>query len=446
MNMNNITPLVFIKKLDHDVLGNLNMLTTIFSNVIALKPKDIEAEEVAGLKWLEFSWDTGKVSALNNGIKYIQTPYLLRLDGCEYIDVDEIMKLKLHSGDKYLIHAQITCRIKENLYPKKYLQPRIIPVQEGAFKGFWLPDVEESFDGFNWKENDLIIHIERNTDLIDKKNIESESAMAVQTRQANFWDAVALADKGDIKKSENKFRKLIQKPSNFAAQHLAELNGLAYVLKELKDWEGSANYAKKSMALEKRQKAPYLLLFEMYFAYGRWEKANECLKKYAQNIDRDIHSATDVFLDVPDLHYLFAECAYKMHHFEQAFDHYQKYYKLKNGDVSEEILEKLFIYSIDLNDYENSIRYFYKLFENNLFELRNEVKKVKLYEALSLFMDNGWYDFVCKIYEELHTHRPDDDKILQGWIAALVRAKKIDKAQSLLPFINRRNKKAASRA
>lgn len=446
MNIDNITPLVYIQTLDTEVLGNLDTLHTIFSNVIALKPKDAESKEVPGIKWVEFRRDAGKVSALNEGIEHIHTPYLLHLDGCEQIDVDEIMKLNLKPADKCLIRAQITCRVKENLHPKKYLQPRIIPVRKGAFKGFGLPDVEESFGLYNWNESDITIHITRDTDIIDKKNIEKESALAVKTRQANFWNAVALADGGDFKESEKKFRELLQKPGKFAHQHLAELNGLAYVLKELKEWEGSANYAKKSMAVEERQKTPYLLLFEMYFTYSRWDKAYECLKQYAQNIDGDIHSATDVFLDVPDLHYLLAECAFKMHHFEQAFKHYQKYYKLKNGNVDEEILEKLFIYSIDLKDYENSVRYFYKLFENNLFDLKDEVKEVKFFESLSLFMDNGWHDFVCEIYEELHSHHPDDHRVLQGWIAALVRANKIDKAQSLIPFIKRKNKKPARTA
>jgi len=446
MDITNITPLVYIKTFDKDVLSNLYSLNAIFSNVIALKPKDTEYVEITGIQWIEYIRDDGKVSALNNGIEQIHTPYLLYLDGCERINSEEIEELRFESGTKSLVHAQITCRVKENSNPKKYVQPRIIPVQEGAFKGFWLPDVEESFDKFKWKENDLIIHIERNTDLIDKKNIENESALAIQTRQAVFWGAVALADKGEFAESEKKFRALIQKPSNFTTQHLAELNGLAYVLKELKEWKLSANYAKKSMALEERQKAPYLLLFEMYFAFGRWEKAYQCLEKYAQHIHGDIYSATDVFLDTPDFHYLLAECAFKMHHFEQAFDHYQKYYKLMNGNVKKEILEKLFIYSIDLKDYENSVRYFYKLFSNNLFELNDEVQEVKLFESLSLFMDNGWHDFVCQIYEELHNSHPDDNRILQGWIAVLVRAKKLDKAKSLLPFSNRRNKKAVSSA
>jgi hypothetical protein len=56
----------------------------------------------------------------------------------------------------------------------------------------------------------------------------------------------------------------------------------------------------------------------------------------------------------------------------------------------------------------------------------------RLLESLSLFMDNGWYDFVCGIYEQLVNHNPEDNELLNGWITTLLKNKQIDKAQELI--------------
>ena len=146
----------------------------------------------------------------------------------------------------------------------------------------------------------------------------------------------------------------------------------------------------------------------------------------------------DVFFPVVECHFLMAEAKSRLGEFETAFYHYEQFYHLNNGEVTNSVLERLFIYSIELNDYEKSVFYFNEMFGEEINEQAAEDMPIKMLESLSLFNKKGWYDFVGSVYEQLRNYDPTNKKLLHSWVATLVKANKLEEAQSLIGFMKKK--------
>jgi tetratricopeptide (TPR) repeat protein len=159
---------------------------------------------------------------------------------------------------------------------------------------------------------------------------------------------------------------------------------------------------------------------------------------YLEYHDKKTRTNYDVHLKKDECHYLIAEAAFRDGDYQQAFKHYEQYYVLNDGKIDREILKKLFIYSIELSDYDNSVQYFMDMFGDYIPDLLSAENYKLMQDALSLFIEKGWIELPCDIYEQLYEHNPDDEKILHHWVAALIKAKKVKKAQRLLAIARKK--------
>jgi len=440
MKSHEITPVIYTEILTRELFSQITEVRSFFENPIVLVPRETDVVECGNeINWITYNIDDGKSAALNRAVKNTRTPYLFYLEHGEWLAWEEILNLNLNKNEAAAF--QIEFRMKERQVVKKYVQPRLFPVPSGnLFEGFVIPDTEAAAVRNNWNMVRKPVYVQRNCDLIMPSVINSEAGAQTNTRQSLFWQANLKSEQGEYEAAEHIYRKLTKNPSPFEFQRLAELNGLANALAELKRFPEAIKAAQKSLDCSVNQKAPYLTLFEIHFVKGNYSSAYENMHRYLEIVDNDIQCTCDIYLPVSESHLLMAESCFKLGEYPKAFFHYEKYYKLVNGNVDERILEKLFIYSIELKDYENSVKYFYNLFEDHMLHLHDESRTAKMFESLSLFMDNGWHEFVCDFYEQLNSYKSNNDRLMQGWIAALVKANKIDKAQSLVPFAKKKRK------
>ena len=122
---------------------------------------------------------------------------------------------------------------------------------------------------------------------------------------------------------------------------------------------------------------------------------------------------------------------------------YEQFYILNKGNVASTVLERLFIYSIELNNFDKSVGFFNDMFGEYLEEEQKlDEVPVKMFESLSLFNKKGWFDFVSQVYEQLRSYDPSNKKLLHGWVATLVKANKLEQAQELIGFMKKKKKPA----
>ncbi len=220
--------------------------------------------------------------------------------------------------------------------------------------------------------------------------------------------------------------------SLFEFDYLAALNGLTNALVEQHKLQSAAEFAHRSLSCNSRQRAPYISLYKINKLLSNSEEAYEHLSNYLNFYRTRSEANLDVFLSIADTHFLMADLCFKQGGYQRAFHHYEQFYELNNGSVNQTVLEKLFIYAIELENYEKSVQYFQDIFGNYIPDKLDEDMSARLLESLSLFMDNGWYEFVSNIYRQLVTHNPEDNELLNGWITTLIKNKEIEKAQELL--------------
>ncbi|SMO58724.1 tetratricopeptide repeat protein [Fodinibius sediminis] len=371
----------------------------------------------------------GKVHGLNRALKKVDTPFAMLLEQDERCKLQHLPRT---IEDRSCYRALITEAEKEQ--PKQNYQLRIFPVQPDSapfFEGFHIPDLTRRFTAGNWKLSEKSIPIQKYSPLYDSEVIEEEAEWATALKKT-FWKAHLQSEMQHYAGAEDNFRRLLRDEQLLEHDYLAALNGLAHALTEQHKLQAAALVARQSLQKEKQQRVPYLLLFKIYQLSGEVEKCYETLTDYLEICQETSRANMDVYLSEEECHFLLAENMFQKGDYDRAFIHYETFYDLNNGDIGQAVLEKLFIYAIELENYRKSVKYFYEIFGDHIPDNLDDDMSARLLESLSLFKDNGWYSFVNDIYEELVAHNPDDNRLLHGWISTLIKNEQIEKAQSLL--------------
>jgi hypothetical protein len=381
-------------------------------------------------KSVVYSHEDGKVAALNKAVKLIETPFFMVLENDEFC-LPSKLPSKLKPDTCYCALIDVATDNE----PQRNYQGRIFPTpdfDDGLFEGFTVPDITNSFNRMNWKFSNKFIPIHKRKPLFKISDAEKEIAMDKSKRMSLFWQAILDTDNQQYNKAEEKFRKVLKDDILFEFDRLAALNGLANALVEQHKLEEAKHFASRSLAINKRQRSPYLTLYKVSKLSGKPDSAYKYLSDYLHTLRFASRANLDVNLSLSECHYLMADTTFKQGDYDRAFRHYEWFYELNNRNVSQPVLEKLFIYAIELKNYDKSVQYFDDIFGDYIPDNLDDDMSARLLESLSLFMDNEWYDFVSDIYEQLVEHNPEDNKLLNGWITTLIKNKEIEKAQELL--------------
>lgn len=429
-----ITPILYVGKHFTNLEQRIETLVTHFDEVWVAMPDALPTLRTAEVNKVLYNNADSKVDILNRIVSNIDSKWIL------YLEADEDILLKQLDILPFTENEAYACLIEcVGASSKKYYQVRLFPNTPGnVFEGIHLPDISACANKRGWALSEFVLPVQKASDLYSMDAIETEIELGANTSMSLFWEASLLSDSGHYAKAEQLFKKTIKQTEAIIYKKLAILNGLADSLMEQHKWEEAEIVALESLSESYIQRAPYLILFKVNYMNGRWEQAYKALEGYLGTLDYESRATMDVFFPVVECHFLMAESQSRLGDYEKAFYHFEQFYYLNNGEVTNSVLERLFIYSIELNDYDKSVFYFNEMFGEEMNEKAAEDIPIKMLESLSLFNKRGWYDFVGSVYEQLRNYDPTNKKLLHSWVATLVKANKLEQAQDLIGFMKKK--------
>lgn len=368
-----------------------------------------------------------KAQALNEAMALCREGHAFYLEANETFLFDDLRSF-LPEPD-HLYPVAITIGDAQHVH----FQLRIFPTKRGlSFSGSSIPVLSPSVHTSDSQISELFLPVQKASVLYE--GIAIEEQLTSHPAIGEFWlmNGLQLAAKSKYKEAEKNFKQAVQKTHMSIFDLAAAYNGLADAYFEQNKWEECKEAAHKSIALEKRQRMPYLLLFRACFANGEWEEAYSNLYAYLEHLASGSLVNYDIIFPVAQTHYLLADTAYKQGWHERAFVHYEQYFELKEGQVMPEILERLILYSLELGEEENASNYFHKMFWDKIPKELSEHERTKMMEILSIFSEKEWYQTPLKTLEVLFEEEPNNAEILRKWVATLIKAREIEKAQELM--------------
>ena len=217
---------------------------------------------------------------------------------------------------------------------------------------------------------------------------------------------------------------------------LSAINGIASCHAETFRWEPALKACELSVAEESFQNMPYLIMFKIGQLNKTWPEAYEALFKYYENTYYErisLHSKAnyDVRISVEQTLMDLIDLAFKAGMIQEASEHLEELFNLKEGNLDKSYLRKLLVLSIELNDFEKSEFFFKKLFAENFPKSLTEKETTELNDYMEMFMKKSWYETVYQVYSELYYHYPQNDEIRRRLIVTLVKTKRVEQARNL---------------
>lgn len=413
-------------------------LEEMFHEVYWLIPSDTNGkwtQQLSGSKYLEYNKSAaGKLEALNLAASECTGGWLFYLEPDERCNWHQLVSLSL-PPDKQTAYAVGLANAGSGMPKKINYQIRLFPnpkKKTHIFRGSALPDIHPTFLNEGWELDFLSFEIEKEQSIYEEAFDELKNSAAEAKDPLSLLACGILeADREDFKQACSYFLKALESDGLFLFDELAAYNSLGEVLSEQGRWFEAKRYVQKSIDKCPDQRAAYLLMYKINSYIHEWNGAYECLSLYEQHARQPTRANLDVHLPEGELKLLKGEVLFKLNEIEQAFHYYGQFYEEREGKINPVIIERLLIYAIETDDFERAKHYLGSLFNPYLPDMLDSVMEVKLHETLTLFMENGWHDFVFNLYERLYNARKNKDLLLR-WTATLVKAGRVDKARRLI--------------
>lgn len=416
-------------KPDKDFLERLS----VFGEVLFVLNKNQNPEEISRYSFL-ISDQVCCTETLNRAYRQAEHNWILILEPGEQISLKDLQNLQPESGYCY----KAVLESGENELAKRNYAIRMIPKIKdtlSAFSGQLVPDVTEFIASHDLSVARRPIFIKKDSEMTDLNYLEAVHELTPDTPMDYFWQAVYYSEKQKFYQAEKLFRQSMNTDFLPEFYHLAARNGLAISLFEQHRLDEAFDIADGSVLLNNRQYTPWILMHKICWMKSDWTGAYQYLEKYLEAGRYDSDSCFDVVMSKSDIFYLLAEVSLYNGDYSKAFRHLEKFFEINNGEVSDEIPEKLLIYAAELQLKEKAIFYFNEIYSRHSLEKPDEKAMSRLLETLSLIEDNGWNDFASDIYEKLIAVYPGNHKILQGWLTSLLRSNQLQKARVLMENI-----------
>jgi len=434
MDTGKISVIVYLNGKDQSEIGKTFVRNlSVFGEVIFVSDNKLQIEEISQYPLL-VSDQIGSTEALNRAYQKANNNWILILEPGEDVALKKLENLYPESGCCY--KANIQSGEKESA--KRNYAIRMIPKIKDVsspFSGNVVPDLTQFISAHKLSVANWSIFIKRDRELINIEFLEEKSECTPKMPMDYFWQAVYYAEKQKYYQAEKLFREAMNTSFLPDFYHLAARNGLAISLFEQHRLDEAFEIADESVLLNSRQYTPWILMHKICWMKSDWTGAYQYLEKYLLAEKYHSDSGFDIKMSKSDTFYLLAEVSLYNGDYGKAFRHLEKFFEINNGEVSDEIPEKLLIYAAELKLREKAIMYFNEIYNRHLLEKPDEQVMNRLLETLSLIEDNGWNDFASNIYEKLIAVYPGNHKILQGWLTSLLRSNQLQKAKVLMEKI-----------
>ena len=326
-----------------------------------------------------------------------------------------------------IIHTQ-----NEKLY--QHYQMRLVhKSDEQIFEGKNLPDCTRFITSNEIELSSMPVMIERKTNPMEGVNPGDELAMTASSPQLYLVQGDRYFKEGKHVHAAAQYRQLLKKPRLLPFDRLGAVNGLASCLAEQYKWPQALALTEKSIEAEPLQSLPYLIQFKIYQLQKKWKEAYLALNSYYERLELYSLANFDVKISEEETLLNLADLALKANLREDASRLLNELFAVKNGNVDRAFLRKLLILSLELSDYEKSVFFFNKMFEENLKKgtLGTEIRQ-EFNDYTTMFMENEWHEFVYELYWQLYNSNPQIDEYRRRLIVASVKTNRVEQAQKLV--------------
>lgn len=381
-----------------------------------------------GIKWYEYSLVNSKKDVFNRLYTSSDASWTLFLDSGEYVSPGDLPDWASLDGASYVE----TCI----QYPDKdktgmYYQVRLLRAgMENPFSG-------KNFPFFRNPEGALpadgqLVTVYRNRSVFFNVDPDEELSEITLSPRAYLFIGKKELDNHRFVPAAALFRRVIHSDKLSHSDYLSALNGLAECLAEQHRWDQALEMTNRSVEAESDQFMPYLIQFRIYQLRKQWQNAHEALEALYRCKPERSRASFDVRHPEVELLKLLADIAFKAGLRAESFAYYETLYDRHTSTFDNNHIKLLFIFAAELSDFEKSVKYFNVMFGDFLPDRLTPHIKSEIVECLQVFVEKGWYDFPCQVYQELFEHNPQYPEMRRHLVACLSKSKNIDKARYIL--------------
>ncbi len=382
------------------------------------------------IRWITYSDQTSKTKVWNQFLLESRSNCQLILEEDEEISLESIRLLEnLNEGDWGA--ALITCREGDRLmsyYQVRYFQQ----VTEPVFRGELFPDVTQYVTQHDIRILDQPIQLKRKFKVYQASRIEREMQLPAISPFVYLAYAEWLMQERHYSEAGAYYRKLLGYEKLLPFDRLAAVNGLAACHTEKFKWEQALQLVKQSLEAEPLQKLPYLVQFRIYELKKEWEKAKDTLETYYSQQSFATRANFDKSLSEEETLEKLGELALQCRKHDEAGRYFEELYRLREGEVDRSFLKRLFVMAAERGDYPKTIFYFEELFSAYLPDKLSRRANLELHDCMEQFIQNQWYDYALKVYEDLVREDPTNSDFKRRFIVLLSKLNQMDRAREVI--------------
>ncbi|MGB0346033.1 MAG: hypothetical protein ACPGGA_01035, partial [Balneolaceae bacterium] len=319
----------------------------------------------------------------------------------------------------------------------QYYQMRLINNFEGFhFDGVNIPDATRSIINQGIRISNVPIEIMASKNPNADVDIEEEMAIRNFAPQLFIENGFRLFKNGKFIHAAAQYRVIANADNVLPFDRLSALNGIATCHAEQFRWEPALIAAERSIEEETFQHLPYLIKFKVNQLNKNYVEAYQALHKYYENTFYErikLHSKAnyDVRITIEDTLISLVDLAFKAGYIQEAQEHLEDLFNLKEGKLEKSFLKQLLVLSIELEDFEKSEFFFRELHAKKFPKNLTDQEVSLLNDYMEMFMKKGWFETVYEVYAELYYHYPQNDEFRRRLIVTLVKTGRVEQARNL---------------
>lgn len=404
------------------------------SSIIIASNKPRPADLTLNVIWHQYKksesrseiWNSCLELGSNNWKLFLMDDEILRIN-----KLDEGISTNPYEWPAALIHH----RGSEKNY--QYYQMRLIcNFTEFRFDGVNIPDATRSMIQKGIRLSNVPLEIMATKNPNADVDIEEELAIRNFAPQLFIENGHRLFKEKKFIHAAAQYRVIVNSDIALPFDRLSALNGIATCHAEQFRWEPALEAADRSLEEETFQHLPYLIKYKVNQLNKNYSEAYNALLKYYENTFYEkikLHSRAnyDVRITIEDTLVSLVDLAFKSGLIQDASDHLEDLFNLKEGNLEKAYLKQLLVLSIELEDFEKSEFFFKKLYAKKFPKNMTDNELSLLNDYMEMFMKRKWFESVYEVYSELYYHYPQNDEFRRRLIVTLVKTGRLEQARNL---------------
>jgi len=406
-------------------------LCQVFTDVTVISPCERLKNIPSSIRWETYDKNEGRAGLWNKKVMDSEKPWVLFLENGEDIDISDFPNKELLKANQW-VPALIIQATGAETY-KQYYQTRLVPKSDKPiFGGKNIPDATGHILENNIGLSPVPIKLRRGSEPMSNTDPDDELSVQNFAPQLYLMSGNRYYEERKYVFAAAQYRRLLKMENLLPYDRLAAINGLAGCYVEMYKWEKAIELAEGSIEMEPMQFLPYLIQFRVYQLNKLWDKSLLVLEKYFDVLKVGSRANYDKYISSNETLLKLGKLAINSGVRDKALRYYERYYRIKKGNVEPSFLEMLLVLSIELCDYEKSVYFFKEIFDEFIPDNLTEDLKNKLNDYLSMFMVNGWYDYPFEVYDQLYEQESENGEYRRRLIVTLTKTNRIDKARKLI--------------